>query len=227
MRKFHVVFTALALLGATVGNAFTLDLTKLPTQQGFTYIADGNRSSLAETSIFSVSGGALHQKLTGNAYGGPGYVVYSMANADPDSDFVVEAKAQITAEEATANVSPYGLSFGVATNYGYAMLGIAKDRWAIYNKPAVAFNGMDVHTYRMTGHKATKTLDLSIDGVDVLTGFALPQVNSNLGYFFADATGYTNTDAVLLGYTTSPVPEPATGLLAFGVLPFLRRRKKA
>lgn len=227
MRKFHIVCSALALLGATVGHAFTLDMTKLPTQQGFTYLANGNRSGLAESSVFSLSGGALHQKLTGNPYGTSGFVVYSMPNSDPNSDFIVEAKAQIIAEEATSNVSPYGLSFGVATNYGYALLGIAKDRWALYNQNAVAFDGMQVHTYRITGHKATKTLDFSIDGVDMVTNFAMPQVNSALGYFFADATGYTNTDAALLGYNVNPVPEPATGLLALGVVPFLRRRKKA
>ncbi|MBX3110833.1 MAG: hypothetical protein KF857_02395 [Fimbriimonadaceae bacterium] len=202
-------------------------MTKLPTQQGWSYLAAGNRAGLQESQVFDASGGALHQKLTGTAYGGSGYVLYSRAHPMPDSDFVLEAVAQISAEERMSNVSPYGLSFGVVTHYGYALIGIASDRWALYNQNAVAFNGFDTHTYRLVGHQATKTVDFWIDGVEQVKDFAMPQIDSDLGLFFADATGYTNTDASLLSYSVNAVPEPATSLLVLGVVPFLRRRKKA
>ncbi|MBS1707535.1 MAG: hypothetical protein JSS65_02310 [Armatimonadetes bacterium] len=224
MRLSHVFWTTIALLGASLGQAITLDMTMLPTAQGWNYLVDGNRASISEAAAFSVSGGSLHQSLTGHSYGSGGYALYSRANPFADVDFYLEATAQVVKEESTTPKSPYGLSFGVATNYGYALFGIASDRYALYNKPAVAFDGTQVHTYRLVGKKATKTMDLFIDGVQVVNNQAMPQINSNLGLFFADSTGYTNTDGKLLSYGV--VPEPATGLAALLLLPVLRRRRK-
>ena len=224
MRKFHVALTFLALIGATVSQALVLDMTKLPSQQGWSYMADGNRVGIAESAAFSVAGGVLQQTLVGQSYGSVGYLVYSTANPYADTDFVVSANLRITGQEHVNPLSPYGMAVGVATNYGYAMIGVAGDRLAMYKGATYMFDGTQAHDIVMVGHKSTQTLDVFVDGQKVMADQVLPVVSSNLGLFFADATGYTNNNAVLGGYAA--VPEPATGLLALGLIPILRLRKR-
>ncbi len=223
--RFTLVTSAIALAAASF--AFTLDVTKLPSQQGFNLITYGNRVGLTEGDIYSVGTGVLNQHLTGQSYGAPGHALFTMANPNPDSDFSFEATVKVVGEEAGTNWSPYGFSFGVVTNYGYAMFGLAHDRYAIYNNQATMFDASAFHTYRLDTHASTATLDVYVDGQLVIGNYAMPTVNSDHGIFFADATGYTNTDVEINGMFGNPVPEPATGLIALLALPLIRRMRKS
>ena len=64
--------------------SFTLNMSQLPSAQGWTYNALGN--SVPESNIFSVSGGVLHQNSIGVGFAGAGdnfYQIYNLPGFDP------------------------------------------------------------------------------------------------------------------------------------------------
>lgn len=235
MAKTRVtVFIVSLLLSAIPVSAATVSLVfdKLPSEQGWTYLSDGG---VAETSVYSVSGGVLRQDTIG--FPGRGSAYYFLGAVDPNLPFTVDVRARVL-EEAGVGPTDWGFGFYVSTGAEFFPVGISIS--SIYGAGgpgghggilATGFdNKTQFHNYRLEATPGTgNTYSVFRDGNLVGTDFVVSGAPLN-GLGLGDLTGDASARAEITRFAFTQVPEPSAitliGLGAVGCLGFTRRNRK-
>src|SRR5579871_2928278 len=206
---FALLFLASVLVSATSVRAqTTLNFNSLPSAQGWTYTADFN--SVPEASIFSVSGGVLHQ----NSFGTSGANFYDIPGiVDPNLPFSLTMRARVPQEE-FVNGDHYGFNVAFGTSSQVYQFGFGSGE---IDDPsgATIFTGdlTSYHDYRIDGtFGASGSYNFFMDNVLVATGQPFAE---NYNYLeFGDGTYGQNASADLTSLSFSQVtPEPSSLLL--------------
>jgi hypothetical protein len=199
---------------AFVRRVIRLDFSHLPSAQGWTYLDPGTPA--AETSVFSVSHGILHQNSLNVGFAGQGDNIYQLLGAvAPSGIFTVTVRARLLAEThgpGFPQPNPFGLSFGASTGAASYGLGIGLgliggiDR----NSLTTLIDTTRFHTYRLVV-VAGAGYDVFVDNALVTTGQAYADTGPSR-LFLGDGTGGTNAEADITSFTfeqVTPVPPPA------------------
>jgi hypothetical protein len=237
--------TMLTCVPAAIAGDLTLDFNSLPTTQGWTYEREGN--SLSESSVFSVSGGVLHQDTLAAGFpsgGSDNEYMYSGAGVS-DNSFSIAINTRVTNYSVGSGFGndPFGFSFGVFGANGEAAVGITpsyicfvpSSPWSGSWDFPVVFSGDNTgyHDYLLTGSLAPSgSFSLYRDGLfigsDVVSsGYSTPVTTLRFGD--ATAGGNAIADIASYSYSSNPLPEPASltllgpVLLGLGIV-YLRRR---
>jgi hypothetical protein len=157
------VVVSSATLPRTIDRCINLEFEQdgvLPSSQGFTYTA--SPASVAESSVFSVSGGMLHLNTLGT--GAAAY--YQLPNAyDPSQDFTLELRMKVFPETGV-----FGVDFEVSDNvtdfeFGFDSSGIRLPP-PPNSRPLFPFDPTDnFHTYKIFSPGGTAVYHFFIDGV--------------------------------------------------------------
>ena len=232
---------------ASFGNTISLGFTSLPSAQGWSFGGGGISCPLPESTLYSVSGGALHQNTLGCGGGfgsntsGAGYQLNGViASSQP---FTIAVRTRVTAENTFygGSVSHTGLGFGAEVNGkeyfialgGGTIFGVDGSTNGFAGR--VLSNSIDTtqyHSYLLSvGLGGAYTL--SVDNTAIASGGGVatsPTVND---LFFGDASSRANAQGDYASYVfrqgSVVTPEPCTlALLGTGMLGLVwRRRRKA
>lgn len=231
-------FFALGFHAAANAATVTIDFSSLPSTQGWTYANFPPNFPQPEGSVFSVSGGQLHQNTVGFATGITGTNRYNYSGiVDPGLSFTLEVRARLLAEEQGLGGSNnhYGFAFGVFTGTNAFGMGLGssffstQDTFGANQSYPGSFDPSLFHDYKMVGTPGVG-YSIFIDNVFVLSG--LPQVSAAANaLFLGDATGGVNAQADISYYRfeQSPVPVPAALPLfasGLGLLAWVARRRQ-
>lgn len=207
-----------------------LDMNSLPSAQGWTYVGD---SGAVETSVFSVSGGMLHQNSIGiGATGSQGGASYSFFGVvDPALPFVLTMRVRVNQEEfAAANpTNAFGFGTGPRTGTNESFVGLGADRVEVIHSSTRPMYVRDTtaqfHDYRMEGGGGT--FSVFVDGSLLDSGTSLATAGAN-ALILGDLTRGPNASADIASFEFVQTPEPAAlamlGLGAAAVLGLRRRR---
>lgn len=220
---------------AAQADVLTLDFGSLPSAQGWTYTS-GGQSPIAESSVWSLSGGVLSQNSL--AAGGR-YSYYVNPIVDTTESFSLEFRARVFQE--IGGTSTNHFAFGVQVEFDDEFYLITLAPGAIYSGvggPALvvstAIDTTQFHTYLLTGQAETHSWQLSVDGVQVATGNSWLADVGNL-LVFGDLTSGPNASgewtSLVFSQGIAPVPEPSSfilvGLTAAGAAGWRWRKRRA
>jgi hypothetical protein len=234
---FVLAFVFGSVATAQAALSLTLNMTQLPSAQGWTYVAFGN--SVPESNIFSASGGVLHQNSLGTGFAGAGgnsYQLYSVPGFDISLPFSINLVARVLQDEEESpgflNYNPFGFGFeGFAGPDGWFAVGLSSHTINIGALPGniVSFDNTSYHDYRLDvtpGIGQKLYVDNTLVGTSTLrtwTGCCPPSVDPPYVLAIGDLTGGANALADVTSFSFTTVPEPSSlMLLAFGIsiLPF-------
>lgn len=179
----------------------------LPSTQGLTYIS--NPSDVLESSIFSVSGGALHLNSLGT--GAAAYYILPSAY-DPSQDFILEFRMKVY-----PGTSVFGIDFNVSDAVNDFEVGFADN--GIYlppppnSRPFLTFNTSDdFHVYKLSSLAGTATYQLFVDNVLIASNI-VSGGDPNNSFFFGDGSlsgGDGQADIDYVRYCQSDPNQPPT-----------------
>jgi hypothetical protein len=202
----------------------------LPSAQGWTYVAVGQE--VPEASVFSVSGGVLHQNSIGIGIGYPGTNAYRLANViDSSQPFTISMRARVLEDEGEVTVNSFGFcaaAYGGTEEFGFGLgTQLTQTIDAYGREEPLASDNTEFHDYRLEvtpgfGYQLFRDDDLITTGVP----FELAFPN---GLELGDGTGGANARAEVASYTFSQgaVPEPGSlAILCLVGASLLRRNRK-
>jgi hypothetical protein len=201
-------------------NTIALSFDTLPSTQGWSYITN---SGASETSVFSVSGGILHQNTLGLGefaeYDLPGVV-------DPVLPFTLSVHARVLQEEGAMS-NEFGFGFFVFTGtelFGIG-LGTSSIQDALGTFLSTIIDNTQFHDYRLEG-KPGVGYEFWVDNALIGSGAPRPYTQQPHGLSIGDLTVTTNARADVTRYSFSQsstqIPEPNTFiLLTTGLAGFL------
>ena len=232
--------TALAALALSLGfsatahaETVTLDTSRLPTVQGWTYAAYGDGAAVAEASIYSVSGGLLHQNSmgVGMTQSGGNWYEHAVTLAPSENWSMTLVGRLLSFESVTSPAYPFGFCFGANDNIA---VGFGSDNIQYVGRNGLASaplpSGFDSSVFNRYELNVVGGLQsFTINGVAVFTDQLLPGGNPS-AILFGDGTGYANSRADIQSFTfTSGVPEPgswAMCLAGFGLMALALQRQR-
>jgi hypothetical protein len=202
---------------------YTLDMSALPSTQGWVYNAIGN--SVTETEIFSIVDNALHQNSTsvGNIpSGGNSYYLFDAMTSG--LDWTLDVTARLDGEFAVAGYpnNHWGFSVAVFDPEGYEFgFGLGDDVLISGDGAQFSLDTSQIHNYRLQGrayNSATPTFDLFVDGNLLTSGSASLYGCAALGPYcnslsLGDQTGGPNGIGDYYSYSFAQVPVPASAWL--------------
>lgn len=233
-------FAVLASATAAQAAVVTLNPATLPSAQGWTYITEGINTGTSEASIYSASGGEIHQNTIGLPMGSGGDSYYSRAvSLGAAEAWTFEIVAKVNAFESSLTTPyPYGFMFG-GNN---AAVGIAGPRLGYFGPGTLLVGDFPV------GHIASQfntfllsstggnLYSLAINGTTIFSGQSYNGGNPS-SILFGDGTGFGNASvdvrSLVFRYGADvggAVPEPATWammILGFGLTGAALRRRTA
>ena len=158
----------------------------LPSATGFLY-----QGTIAEASVFSVSGGKLHL----NTIGTGAVAFYVLPDAyDPARDFELEFEVR-----ALSVTGPFGLDFEVSDDAFDFEFGVMEN--GVYLPPPgrpflpLGTSAGETHVYRVTYQAGSSTYDLFLDGTHIITGTIAAGGDPGSRFLFGDGTGGADTNA--------------------------------
>lgn len=182
-------------LPATAQGAITLDLSSLPSAQGWTYISDG----APEMSIFSVSNGVLTQNTIAGPFSVEGYRRFD--EIDPSLPFTISVRARVLGDSGIPP-NPYGFNFLAWTGTEEFSIGLSTDLIGIGNTGALLpFDNTQFHDYRLEVVPEAG-FEFFVDSVLVATGAGLALAVPN-GLYLGDGTRGRGAYAEVMSYTFS------------------------
>jgi hypothetical protein len=171
------------LLPQGINNCVNLEFNQdgvLPSSQGLSYLADP--SSLAENSVFSVSGGLLHI----NTFGTGAATGYQKLNAYvPSLDFTLEFRMRVL-----PGTGPFGIDFEVSDDVSDFEFGFTDNGVFLPPpRPFLPFNTTDdFHTYKIVSPGGSTAYELFIDGALVFSGNVAAGGDPGQRFIFGDLT---------------------------------------
>lgn len=219
---------------AAVGDMVSFDFNTdgvLPSSQGATYHSFSGPPAIPETSIFSASGGSLHQNTTG--FGSAMYFV----NDVYDSSF--DASLEWRMQVASGGIADLAMYFVTGTHdYFFFMKddGVYFGNIDFEDRIAALDTRDTFHTYRMDLGAASSSFDFFVDGALAHSGIGITQARPTSTIFWGDPSGFTNGGQADWDYIqltngeTAAVPEPTSmallGLASVGGLALRRYRRQ-
>lgn len=230
-RTIAAAIALAAISGSALAQAtITLHSNQLPSEQGWTYQAQGLHAGTAEVSAFTPGSSALAMNtmgagmnLTSSYLGARNFINESLFT--PSSIVTIDLRARVLSSE----VSLYHYGFGVSVQGGGRWMGFGLSTTTLtytdlVNQPAT-FDPTQWHDYRMVGNWATGTFQMFVDNNLVRTASMSGQTMA-ANAFIGDSTGTANAN-VQVEHLNVTVPSPAgASVLAGGGLLAMRRRRK-
>jgi hypothetical protein len=220
-----LLITVAVLQNASLAEAtsFTLDMSQLPSAQGWTYVAialpDAYGGSVPETNIYSVSSGVLHQNSLGIGFAGAGangYWLYNLPGFDISLPFSIAVRARVLQDEEESpgflNYNPFGFGIeGFAGPQNWFAMGLSSQTINIGALPGniIAFDNTTFHDYRLEvtpGVGQNLYVDNVLVGTSALrtwTGCCPSSPNPPYVLGFGDLTGGANALADVASFTFS------------------------
>lgn len=192
----------------------TLNFNSLPSAQGWTYFSD---AGVAESSIFSVSGGVLRQNSIN--FPGRGHE-YDLTNVVvPNVPFLLDLRARVIQESAVSGID---WGFGVLVDIGTQGFELGIGTTKLYTQGTgsgrVLASGLDntvFHDYRIEGTLGVGgSFNVFVDNVLVGSDLPLSPFTGVNELALGDLTGDATAQAEVTRYVfTQAVPEPSAYFL--------------
>jgi RHS repeat-associated protein len=183
----------------TVPGAITLDMSALPSQQGWMYADDS--TGIPEAAVFSVSDGMLQQDTIGKGFNTWGYQQLQMV--DRQLPFTIAFRARVLAHEAIGGNPDHPFGFCIGVNTGTETFGVGLDPRQIMDSLgtvlSTAIDNSQFHNYRLEVTPGVGYRVL-VDGALVGTGPPRPSPDPSRLYI-GDCTRGPNARADLSSYT--------------------------
>lgn len=226
-----VLFAAASLFKVAQAEAFVLDTSQLPSQQGWTYDAFGNVA--VEQDVFSVSSDGLRQDSTGTGFSSQAQNLYRRKlDSGSGPYFRITARVQIAGYVTSGSLTNAGgFSLGIIGPAGTAAVGIADTYFNLYSAstqviPLGSFDtNSSFHQYVLEGRlEPGGSYSLFRDGS--LIGSSpiwVTETTASKSIYFGDGTGGANARVFIS--SMSYIPEP-TGLLVICPIIWLWGRRQ-
>jgi hypothetical protein len=231
--SFFIILTLTLAMSST--NAFssldiTLDMNSLPSAQGWTYGND--YTDAPESSIFSVSGGMLHQNAIWN---GAAVGYYITGPNIGDSSFVLTMQAQVNAVAGTGFIQGAGVAIGNASYNQQIVLGLGAGDLSVFNRQngqynIYSYNTSQINTYTITYNSDTNIYNVAANGTLIDTGSAFFGTSTPNTITIGDMTNgtFANADYASFSFVqgdATPIPS-AVWLFGSGLVGLAGLKRK-
>jgi hypothetical protein len=223
MKSSILIAFALTLSHLASAAVITLDMSSLPSAQGWTYTATGSsHAGQVETSIWNANGTRLAMNTMGSGLVSPSGNIYQrLGEVNAVDPIVIEWTSRVLQSEGAS----YGWYVGVNDGAHSADVGFRTDGITLALAPIISFNTTQFHDYRLEYTPGAATFSLFVDNNLFATQTALASTLNRIG--FGDGTGAANAQAEMTSYRFSQVPEPsAAGMLLLGALAVMASRQR-
>lgn len=233
MRACLFIACALAPVRFAVATVVTLDMSTLPSAQGWTYTAVGpSHGGQLETNIWATSGTVLSMNTMPSALVSPSgnyYIQTNLVNAI--DDIILSWRSRVLESEFIAS-SHYGWALNFETGSQGINVGFETNGIVLGTGSLLAFDATGFHDYRVEFTPGESSFDLFIDNSLFASGSA--SVSALNRILFGDGSGASNARAEMTSYSFVQVPEPRMAAVVLCVAPILlihrwrnRRRRSA